>query len=503
MTGIDAADSRIAALLAGEAIEDMLRLQLHDGSIRQARLLAKTEYHPETREVFRIVGYCDWVDNGSKSKSTGTASQDKLTGLYNSVGFEELLDSLLNRRLGNIDPFVVMSISLDCYSDISLAFGKSLADRVLIDAARRLANAVGLSGILARLHTDQFILLMQDCGPDECSQVAQSCVAALTSPFSVGEALFHVEPVVGASRFPLDGDSPRLLIRHAGLAQDHARHMFQQFAVFENEMELRVQHNLALLGDLRRALATEGELKLAYQPVRSFEQRRVTHVEALLRWDHPQQGRIPPGDFVPILEQSSLIQPITDWVLQRALEEIAPLWKSSARVGVCINVSPQNLVGRDFVGAVRKALARHDLPPEALGVELTETQLMAQESLGPITETLRALTNAGVKVWLDDFGTGASTLIRLQQLPATGLKIDRSFTQDLAENRRNRDLVRISVDIARLLGLEVIAEGIEEKSDYDAVSVLGCDASQGYFVGHPLPIDKLADFLRAGETPGS
>ncbi|SLN69455.1 putative bifunctional diguanylate cyclase/phosphodiesterase [Oceanibacterium hippocampi] len=502
--GASLVDARLCHLLAGKTVEDVLRFRLADGAVRLARLQAKPELNPESREVVRIIGSCDWIDAGHNDIALGITNQDRLSGLYNAGGFEQILRTMLNERANDAVPFTVFSLSLDCYSEVSLNFGKSIADLVLLEAARRLREAIGRDATVARLHTDQFAVILPDRCLNKARALAHSCIMALAPPFSVGEALLHVEPVMGASRFPQHGDAPRMLIRHAGLAQDHARQNRQPFAVFERDMERRVQHNLALLGDLRRALSAEGELNLVYQPVLGCEDRRVTHVEALLRWQHPHLGPIPPGDFVPILEQSSLIQPLTDWVLDRALDEIGPLWRSE-RIGVCINVSPQNLVGRDFVGTVREALARHNLPTDALGVELTETQLMAQDSLGPITETLRELTNAGIKVWLDDFGTGSSTLVRLQQLPATGLKIDRGFTQNLAENRRNRDLVRISVDIARLLGLEIIAEGVETKSDYDAVSVLGCDAGQGYFIARPMPVDKLVDFVResAPEARGS
>jgi EAL domain-containing protein (putative c-di-GMP-specific phosphodiesterase class I) len=248
-----------------------------------------------------------------------------------------------------------------------------------------------------------------------------------------------------------------------------------------------------LLGELRQAI-TANQLVLHFQPKVSLETGRIVHAEALVRWQHPQHGLLAPDRFIPLAEQTGLIAPLTDWVLDAALRQ-ARVWRERGRaIPVAVNVSVQNLDDPRLAASVAELLDRYGVPPRDLIVEITETSVLVDPARA--TEVLGRLRTLGVRVAIDDFGAGQSALGYLKQLPADELKIDRSFIRDLQHNDRDAAIVRAAIELGHSLGLSVVAEGVEDEVTWDQLASLGCDVAQGYFMARPLTADDLETWLR-------
>lgn len=327
-------------------------------------------------------------------------------------------------------------------------------------------------------------------------RVARALVTALSSPLDLDGLTLVLEASAGVAVFPDHAMDAEGLLRRADVAMYQAKRDRTGVEVYESKRDSNTPDRLGLLGDLRRALDAH-EVQLHYQPKVRFD-GQVAGLEALVRWVHPERGKVPPDEFIAIAESSGLMPHLTEYVLETALEQVARWRSQGIRVPVAVNVSPRDVHTPGFAGSVAARLARHGVPAGALQLEITEHVLL--EDPQRAADTLAALTGHGVKMSLDDFGTGYSSLVHLRRLPVSELKIDRSFVARLAVDTEDAEIVRCTVDLAHSLGLLVVAEGVEDDETWERLRDLGCDAVQGWLVAAAMPPEEATAWLRFRQT---
>jgi EAL domain-containing protein (putative c-di-GMP-specific phosphodiesterase class I) len=330
--------------------------------------------------------------------------------------------------------------------------------------------------------------------------VARKVLQALGQPYAVRLHELHSTPSIGIAVFPMDGEDSETLMKHADAAMYHAKNAGRNnFQFFTSAMNQAGQERLTLEAGLRVAIDRR-ELSLHYQPQLSLRTRQIIGVEALLRWHHPDMGWVPPLKFIPVAEDTGQIEAIGQWVLDEALRQVA-LWRQAGhpRLRVAVNVSAQQLRGDAFVDLVAQALRKHQLPGQALELELTESVAMGDPVR--IGELLARLRQIGVALAIDDFGTGYSSLATLKQLPLSCLKLDRSFVRDIESDANDAAICTASIQMAHSLGVGVVAEGVETPTQLEFLRRLGCDTVQGYLISKPLPPADCADFLDREPQP--
>ncbi|WP_078591446.1 putative bifunctional diguanylate cyclase/phosphodiesterase [Streptomyces megasporus] len=420
--------------------------------------------------------------------------RDPLTGLANRQWLLERTWSALDEadRLGARSALVL--IDLDRFRSVNDTLGHLAGDRLLLQIADRLRTALPHGAEVARLGGDEFaVLLPLADSPTSAQRVARALVSALGSPLDLDGLTLELEASAGVAVFPDHAGEAEGLLRRADVAMYQAKRDRSGVEVYEATRDGNTPDRLGLLGDLRRALDA-GEVELHYQPKVAFD-GSVSGLEALVRWVHPERGRVSPDEFIAIAETSGLMPRLTDYVLETALAQVAHWRSQGLTVPVAVNVSPRDVHSPGFAGSVAARLARHGVPAAALQLEITEHVLL--EDPQQAADTLAALTGHGVRMSLDDFGTGYSSLVHLRRLPVSELKIDRSFVARLAVDAEDAEIVRCTVDLAHSLGLLVVAEGVEDDETWERLRDLGCDAVQGWLVSAAMPPAEATSWLRA------
>lgn len=436
------------------------------------------------------------------------AFQDPLTGLPNRLLFEDRMMHAVARTERsaehlaerNQEKVAVLFIDLDGFKPVNDSFGHATGDGVLKEAAMRLRSIARESDTVARVGGDEFLLLMEDvAGVADCVTLARRVVEALSDPFEIGEREIQISASVGIVVHP-DHSRRDKLVAHADAAMYAAKRAGGgTYAVFESRMDSVALEQVNLQTDLRHAVE-RGQLQLHYQPKVHGRGGKVSGVEALLRWHHPQHGSISPTVFIPIAERFGLITTIGHWVIDEACRQMRAWDDVGVRMRVAINLSVHQLREEDLVTRIHAALDRHKVDASQLLCEITES--VAMEDIRATQQAFDRLEQIGVYLSIDDFGTGYSSLSYLRQLPARQLKIDRSFVKDLETSSDARAIVDAVVRLAHALGLSVVAEGVETAVQRDVLLELGCDELQGFFFAQPMPAHTLlvwtADRKRLG-----
>ncbi|MEV7160209.1 bifunctional diguanylate cyclase/phosphodiesterase [Streptomyces misionensis] len=423
--------------------------------------------------------------------------RDPLTGLPNRQWLQERIWTALDEadRIGARS--ALMLIDLDRFRSVNDTLGHLAGDRLLLQIAERLRLALPRGAEAARLGGDEFAVLLPVAdSTTSAMRVARGLVTALSSPLDLDGLTLVLEASAGVAVFPDHAMEAEGLLRRADVAMYQAKRDRTGVEVYESKRDSNTPDRLGLLGDLRRALDAH-EVQLHYQPKVRFD-GQVAGLEALVRWVHPERGKVPPDEFIAIAESSGLMPHLTEYVLETALAQVARWRAQGLRVPVAVNVSPRDVHTPGFAGSVAARLARHGVPAGALQLEITEHVLL--EDPQQAADTLAALTGHGVKMSLDDFGTGYSSLVHLRRLPVSELKIDRSFVARLAVDTEDAEIVRCTVDLAHSLGLLVVAEGVEDDETWERLRDLGCDAVQGWLVAAAMPADETTAWLRAREA---
>ncbi|WP_371576743.1 putative bifunctional diguanylate cyclase/phosphodiesterase [Streptomyces sp. NBC_01314] len=425
--------------------------------------------------------------------------RDPLTGLPNRQWLLERTWAALDdaERIGARSALLL--IDLDRFRAVNDTLGHLAGDRLLLQIADRLRVALPRGAEAARLGGDEFAVLLPVAdSTTSASRVARNLVAALGSPLDLDGLTLVLEASAGLAVFPDHALDAEGLLRRADVAMYQAKRDRTGVEVYESKRDSNTPDRLGLLGDLRRALDAQ-EVELHYQPKVRFD-GQVAGLEALVRWVHPERGKVPPDEFIAIAESSGLMPHLTEYVLDTALAQVARWRAQGLHVPVAVNVSPRDVHTPGFAGAVAARLARHGVPAGSLQLEITEHVLL--EDPQRAADTLAGLTGHGVKMSLDDFGTGYSSLVHLRRLPVSELKIDRSFVARLAIDNEDAEIVRCTVDLAHSLGLLVVAEGVEDDETWERLRDLGCDAVQGWLVAAAMPAEEATAWLRARGSRG-
>jgi len=431
------------------------------------------------------------------------AHHDTLTQLPNRVQLQERLVAAMAQAGRDGGELAMLFIDMDRFKNINDTLGHQVGDGLLVEVGQRLRQLVRVTDIVARLGGDEFVLVLTNVGSSgaaAATAVAGKLIQELGRPYRVGGHELHSTPSIGIGIFPRDGTDTDTLMRNADTAMYGAkaagRNTFQFFAP---AMNLASQERLALEVGLRGAIE-RGELLLHYQPQVDLASGRVVGLEALVRWQHPERGAIPPLKFIPIAEDTGQIETIGAWVLEQALAQVGR-WRRDghADLRVAVNLSAQQLRGDTFTPFVAQALLRHGLPGQALELEITES--VAMQDPARTAALLRELRGYGVALAIDDFGTGYSSLAYLKQLPLSCLKLDRSFVMDIEKDPNDAAICTATIQMAHSLGLAVVAEGVETAAQLAFLRGLGCDMVQGYHISRPMPSEDCSRFLQDAARP--
>ena len=428
------------------------------------------------------------------------ALHDALTGLPNRILLHRNISAAVERILsGTLSGCAVGVMDLDGFREINDALGHQRGDELLQEVAARLVGRAEGVCCCARLGGDEFAFLLTDAvEADEAATFARSLLQALEQPIDLHGLRVEVRASLGLAHAPEHAQDAISLLKRAELAMYDAKTSGAALRVFDSRLETLGPDRLGLAADLRQALS-EGQLDIHVQPKAKLADGLVTGVEALVRWQHPTLGAVPPDQFVPVAERSGCIRPLTLMVLERSVEGCASWRRSGHDLGIAVNLSARSLADPELVDDVASALARHDLPAHCLTLEITEGSVMTDPA--GAMELLRALRDTGVRLSVDDFGTGYSSLSYLKRLPVHEVKIDRSFVTHMVTDADDAMIVRSIIDLARNLGLDVVAEGVEDESAWQQLAQLGCTYAQGYHLGRPMPLSQFLPWLAA--RPGS
>ncbi|WP_338493628.1 EAL domain-containing protein [Pseudomonas trivialis] len=428
---------------------------------------------------------------------THLALHDMLTGLPNRTLLADRIAQAMQAVREQGGCFALMFIDLDGFKPVNDAFGHHLGDLLLREVGQRLREDLRSQDTLARIGGDEFVLLVQLMQPADALGLAERQVVLINRAFQVAEHDLKISASVGIALFPGNGNSPQELLMNADAAMYHAKGLGKNgYSFFEASMNTNARKQLQLLQDLRNALELE-QFQLYYQPKFDAVSGMPVGAEALLRWEHPQQGLLLPASFIELAEKTGLIIPIGEWVLNEACRQMRTWYAQGYEDWrIAVNLSALQFGHAGLVKSVAAALARHQLPVNSLTLEITETTAMSDADAS--MTVLQQLSQMGVDLSIDDFGTGYSSLMYLKRLPANELKIDRGFVRDLEHDSDDAAIVSAIVALGQALGLRIVAEGVETDAQQHFLTRLGCNALQGYLLGHPLPAAGfMADIQRA------
>ena len=421
------------------------------------------------------------------------ALHDNLTGLPNRVLFQQRLADLLARQRPADPQIAVMLIDLDRFKEINDTLGHATGDLLLQEVASRLRNVVADRVTVSRLGGDEFALLdPAQSGAAGAVALAKELREVLHQPFAYQDLELEVSATIGVAIAPQHGRDASTLLRRADVAMYAAKNTTAGVAAYGENLDDHSPRKLALVGELRNVIERKG-LEVHYQPKLEMATGRIVGVEALVRWPHPGMGLVPPDEFVPIAERTGLIGPLTEFVLHTALTQCKRWEQAGHHLSVAVNLSARSLLDADLIGDIDRALSASGVDVAKLVLEITETSVMSDAEYA--MQVLNRLSAKGLSLAIDDFGTGYSSLSYLKRLPVDEVKIDKSFVLNMREDENDAVIVRSIIDLARNLGLRVVAEGVETAPTWDALREMGCDIAQGYVISRPLPADQLSAWL--------
>jgi diguanylate cyclase (GGDEF)-like protein/PAS domain S-box-containing protein len=467
------------------------------------RVYYEGQSSPLLTETGIISGGLAIIRNITRRKEAEGALQhqtqhDPLTDLPNrSLLLEHIAEArLVAEQAGGVMALLVLD--LDHFQEVNNTFGHQYGDQLLQQVGQRLCQAVGGTATIARLGGDEFAIFLPIADEVNARGVAQAISIALEEPVHVEGNSLQVEASIGIALYPAHGADSLTLVRHADVAMYVAKRGHEGHALYDPQRDHYRPQRLALLGDLRKAIA-DSELCLYYQPKADLKTGLVKSVEALLRWQHPTRGFIPPDQFIPLAEQTGLIEPLTRWVIETALQQCRRWLDSGITLAVAINLSMWNLRDASLPDTLAGLLTQYRIPAYLLSCEVTESAMMVDPAR--ILLVLQNLAALGLRIAIDDYGTGYASLAYLKQLPASELKIDRAFVQYLTTDLADQAIVQSTVTLAHHLGMRVVAEGVEDQECWDLLATFGCDIAQGYYLSRPVPAQELERWLSEQKEP--
>ena len=490
--GPEAFKKRNEARLRGKEV-GIETVELNDGRVVEVR-------HQPMSDGGWVATHTDITDQRrNEARIRHLASHDGLTDLANRAQFQETIGRL-ETRIARGERIAVLCIDLDYFKTVNDTLGHDIGDEVLKSAAGRLRSCCGDIDLVARLGGDEFAILQGSLQHTEAAAaLARRIVEVIGQPYEIEGHRIVIGASVGIGIAPNDGTTAKELMKHADLALYGAKKEGREtYHFYEKGMELALQRRLTLEAGLKDAMARD-ELRVVFQPLVNVAEKRISAFEALVRWDHPQEGAIPPTEFIPIAEEIGLIRQIGEWVLREACSAAAD-WPED--ICVAVNLSPLQFAGKGLVRDVETALQLSGLKANRLELEVTESLLLINNS-GTL-ETLHQLRAMGVRISMDDFGTGYSSLRYLRSFPFDKLKIDRSFIAESTSNPESLAIVKAVIALGRSLGMATTAEGVETEAQLDLARSEGATEVQGFLFSLPLPAAEARELLsRLGNWPTS
>ena len=430
---------------------------------------------------------------------TQHAFTDQLTGLPNRTLLHDRAEQSLALAARHGHAAALLLIDLDRFKEVNDTLGHHYGDVLLQQMAERLGTVLRDSDTVARLGGDEFaVLLPQIATIDDAIAVAEKIRAAIEAPFLVEGLTMDVDASIGLAAYPDHAGNPDELLQRADVAMYAAKAAHLEYVVYETRLDQHSPRRLGLLGQVRRAIAN-GELVVFYQPKAEARSGRVIGLEALVRWQHPEHGLLGPDEFIPLAETTGLIRPLTSYVLETAVRECRTWQDAGHDLSVAVNVSARCLLDLSLPVEIAGLLGKYAITAHRLVLEITESAIMSDPNRA--LEVLNRLHALGVRLSIDDFGTGYSSMAYLKNLPVHELKVDRSFVTHMRQQQSERVIVRSTVDLAHNLGLQVVAEGVEDKETWQELDLLGCDAIQGYHLAKPMSASTLTAWLVQRHQP--
>jgi len=430
---------------------------------------------------------------------TRQAFTDQLTGLPNRALLHDRTQQAIRLAGRQGLTAALLLLDLDRFKEVNDTLGHHHGDLLLQQVAERLQGSLRDSDTAARLGGDEFaVLLPQITSVQAATAVADKLRAAIEAPFAVDGLTLDVDASIGVAAYPDHATDANQLLQRADVAMYAAKATHAGYTVYDPTLDQHNPRRLGLLGQLRRALAA-GELVVHYQPKADARSARILGVEALVRWQHPEHGLLGPGEFIPLAETTGLIRPLTSYVLQVALRQCRTWLDAGRDLSVAVNLSTRCLLDLTLPDQITQLLENTAVAPERLVLEITESAIMTDPTRA--LEILNRLHTLGVRLAIDDFGTGYSSMAYLKSLPVDELKVDRSFVKHLRDNQNDAVIVRSTVDLGHNLGLQVVAEGVEDQATWQELATLGCDTVQGYYLAKPMPAAELATWLATQPQP--
>jgi diguanylate cyclase (GGDEF)-like protein len=450
--------------------------------------------------LFRVVAGASKRLRRHAADNRHQALHDALTGLPNRTLFHDRIGQALRLARRERAIGAVLLIDLNRFKEVNDTLGHAKGDQLLKEIGTRFSGTLRESDTIARLGGDEFGVLLPGVGTGAGAvAAAEKLRAALDPDLFIDGLPVHVDASIGIALYPQHGDDVDSLLQHADVAMYEAKRTHSGHEIYSVEHDPYNPVRLAMVGQLRKALE-DGQVILHYQPKVDLETGAVVGAEALVRWQHPERGLIPPADFVPMAERTGLIKPLSRYVLDRALAQCREWRGDGLDLKVSVNLSARNLLDPTLPDDVSKLLAKWGIPEHLLELEITESTIMIDPQRA--MEVLGRLNDMGIGLSIDDFGTGYSSLVYLKELPVHELKIDRTFVARMASNRGDAFIVRSTIDLAHNLRLKVVAEGVEDEDTLKELAELGCNIAQGFHLSRPLPPDEFASWMgERGERP--
>ncbi len=433
----------------------------------------------------------------SKEKFRHAAFHDSLTDLPNRNLFMETLSFSLEKLKHKPNfKFAILFLDINRFKTINDSLGHSMGDRLILHVAKRLATAVREKDLVARFSGDEFAFILNNIGGiEDAVEFAQIIQDKISAPFTLNGRQVFTSFSIGIAMGTADYDAAENILRDADIAMYHAKAAEKDYVVFDQKMHARAVTLLQLETDLRGAIERD-ELCMYYQPIVDLSSMRLFGFESLIRWNHPQRGLVPPNEFIPVSEETGLIIPLTLWVLRTSCRQMVE-WQrkseSNKDLVVSVNLSGKHFAQKDLVKQIETIVRETQINPKSLKLELTESAVM--ENAESVILMLKQIRDLGVQLSIDDFGTGYSSLSYLHRFPINTLKVDRSFVSTMEDGSENGEIVRTVVALAKTLGLNVIAEGIESIHQLHQLRILGCEYGQGYLFSRPVPVEEVERLL--------
>jgi diguanylate cyclase (GGDEF)-like protein len=420
------------------------------------------------------------------------ALHDSLTNLPNRFSIQDHLNTTLAEAKRDSSCFTVIMMDLDRFKEINDTLGHDCGDQLLVEVGLRLRDVLRPSDFIGRLGGDEFAIILPETDENGAKLVTKKIQKVLEPFFYVAEMGFTIAASFGIATFPKHGMTVSTILKSADVAMYNAKNRKLGYCVYNPGADSNTPDRLSLMGELRQAIY-ENRLELYYQPKVDLKTSRIIGAEALIRWNHEERGFIPPDEFIPMAEQSGLIRPLTYWVIKSAIMQHEKWYQAGINIVVSVNLSMHNLHDADFISELEKMLEDTIVPNSSFEFEITESTIMSDPEY--VVKVLAKLGSLNVSLAIDDFGTGYSSLSLLKKLPVHTLKIDKSFVMDMATDSDDKAIVHSIIEMAHTLGLDVIAEGVENGTVTKQLADLSCDQIQGYYISRPLPAAQVDPIL--------